>query len=248
MIIVDVLYSNRINKDTLTVKLEQSVCGVIDVIRATSTIVVLLKAGCSRVIVAADKNQAYRLKKKNPDYILCGEEGGLAPPGFDYGNSPLELSGQSLIGRTAILKTTNGTVSMHLAQNCISCLPLSLLNLHYGLGEMASEAKLNHSNILLICSGQQGRIAYDDVFVAGLAVKHLLTMGGNFNFTDSAKLVLTVALSESSPKLALEKSSSGQSLKAIGLEKDIDFCARLNHYNINGKLVNEAGLLQIVPV
>jgi len=110
-LIVDVILSNNFNPENLKVGIGNSVCAVIDVIRATSTIATLFGSGVNSIIVAGTLDEAYSLKKAFPDRLLCGEKGGLKPNGFDHGNSPLEFSTVDLSGRQAILKTTNGTVA-----------------------------------------------------------------------------------------------------------------------------------------
>jgi len=66
-----------------------------------------------------------------------------------------------------------------------------------------------------------------------MAVKYLLTRSLKFQYSDSAKLVLSAALGEKNIKSALEKSTSAASLKKVGLGEDIAFCARLNGYNLS---------------
>jgi len=247
MIQVDVLLSNQISHDTLNVKVRECICAVIDIIRATSTITTILAKGAQRVLVANDKKQAYGLKKKSKDFLLCGEQGSLAPEGFDYGNSPLELSKVRLAGKTVILKTTNGTVSLYGVKKALEVYSLSLLNLKYSMDLISQRLMAKQCNLLLVCSGEGGRIAYDDVFAAGLAVKQLLTKGLGVEFSDSSKIALSTALSE--PKIigALEKSKSAKLLRGVGLGEDIPFCAGLDKYNIGGILQARGGQLQIVP-
>ncbi|MGM0368751.1 MAG: 2-phosphosulfolactate phosphatase, partial [Actinomycetota bacterium] len=130
--LVDVLLSNSIGEDTLRVNIKGSVCGVIDVIRATSTITTLLAKGISKIIIADSKKDALSLKENNGGCVLCGEEGGLPPKGFDYGNSPLEISRlRNLKGKNAILKTTNGTVSFFRVKKSVAAYSMSILNLDY---------------------------------------------------------------------------------------------------------------------
>src|SRR5438445_5589684 len=86
-----------------------SVCVVIDVLRASSSIVTLLERGCEAVVVATDIEEARRLHGVLPDYLLCGEAEGLPPEGFDYGNSPVEFSRLELAGKSAVLATSNAT-------------------------------------------------------------------------------------------------------------------------------------------
>jgi len=88
---------------------ERSVCVVVDVLRASSSIVTLLERGATHVVAAKDTNEARQLHQRLPDHLLCGEEHGLPPEGFDYGNSPSEFSRLDLSGRPVILATSNGT-------------------------------------------------------------------------------------------------------------------------------------------
>ncbi len=247
MIQVDVLFSNQINRETLNVALNRSICVVIDVIRATSTISTMLAGGADRVLVAKDKKQALALKKKNSRFILCGEEGGLPPAGFDFGNSPLEISKKSMAKKVAIIKTTNGTVSFFRAKSAPAAYVLSLLNLNYCIDLVCNKLKKKPGGLLFLCSGEEGRIAYDDVYVAGLAIKQILTKGLAAQFSDSSKIALGVALSEPNAIGALEKSISAKLLRGAGLGEDIAFCADIDKYSTGGMLKMKKDQLYIVP-
>ena len=86
-----------------------SVCVLVDVLRASSSIVTLFERGCTRVLAAANIEEARELGHRFPDHLLCGEKNGLPPEGFHYGNSPAEFSKLDLSGRSAVLATSNGT-------------------------------------------------------------------------------------------------------------------------------------------
>src|SRR6266542_482613 len=87
----------------------RSVCVVVDVLRASSSIVTLLEGGARPVIAAGSIDDARTLRERLPAYLLCGEAGGLPPEGFDYGNSPAEFSRLRVQRKGAILATSNGT-------------------------------------------------------------------------------------------------------------------------------------------
>jgi len=230
---VHVILSNRFEPAEIAeVKLKNCICAVIDTIRATSTIVTLIGCGAEKVIVAADKKEAFFLKTVFKGSILCGEEKGLPPKGFDFGNSPLEISSADLNGRTFIIMTTNGTQSILKAKQCRKVYALSTLNLNFCIDRIAEKSQESNSDILLVCSGEKGKIAYDDAYTAGLAVKYLLTKPYKLEFTDAAKLVLSASLSESNIKDALEKSCSAKSLRAVGLGSDIDYISQLNKFKV----------------
>ena len=82
---------------------------VIDVFRASSTIVAAFGAGARLIIPVGDLEEAYALKRRNPDFLLFGERGGLPPEGFDSGNSPAIVSALDLRGKTVILTTSAGS-------------------------------------------------------------------------------------------------------------------------------------------
>ncbi len=229
---VDVALTNTFTKEDLIIDITSSVCTVIDVVRATTTIATIFGAGADSIIIASSLDEAFKLKEYFPERILCGEKDAVRPEGFDFGNSPRELSLLDLTGKKAILKTTNGTVSFLKARNAPAVFSLAAINFRHTVDFIAHYAHQNSRDILIICSGQEGRIAYDDTYVAGLAVKHLMTKPYIFNYSESAKLVLSSVLGEKNIKSAFSKSVSSKVLQEAGLEGDIAFCSRLNIYNL----------------
>ncbi|MGO4375029.1 2-phosphosulfolactate phosphatase [Paenibacillus sp. MCAF20] len=80
---------------------------IIDVLRATSTIISAIEAGASCVLPAETVMEARALQK--PGDLLGGERFCRKIAGFDLGNSPDEYSEQNVAGKRVILTTTNGT-------------------------------------------------------------------------------------------------------------------------------------------
>jgi 2-phosphosulfolactate phosphatase len=235
---VHVILTNKFDHAEVTeVKIKRCVCAVIDTIRATSTIAVISGSGAKKIVIARDKVQALFFKSIFRDFLLCGEEKGIAPKGFDYGNSPVEISGIDVHGKDFILMTTNGTQSLLKIKDAKLIYTLAILNMYSVLNRMLEKASKNNMDILLLCSGQQGKIAYDDAYTAGLAVKYLMTRPFAIEYTDSSKLVLGSALSESQTIYALEKSYSAKSLRSAGLGDDIVFLSQTGKYNVCPRLV-----------
>ncbi len=90
---------------------------IIDVFLAFTTEAYIFANGADKVIPVLDLEEAYKLKKENPDYILMGERGGVKPEGFDFGNSPTEILGVDFSGKTIIHTTSNGTRGLLNASN-----------------------------------------------------------------------------------------------------------------------------------
>src|SRR5579884_190360 len=94
----------------------RSVYIVVDVVRATTTLSVMFDRGCARVLVApsiAAARAAAASASGSVPFLLGGESGGVAPPGFDFGNSPREYGAAQFAGRELIFVTTNGTRALH---------------------------------------------------------------------------------------------------------------------------------------
>jgi len=234
--IIDVVLNNDFNTGPKHTDVSKYVCGVIDVIRATTTISVMLAKGANEIVIAKNKFQAFSLKRVFKDYLLCGEEGGHPPKGFDFGNSPLEYSRMNLEGKGIILKTTNGTKSFFKTVNSKCSFALSMVNINYTCDAMISEAQKNDLDILLVCSGEKGRIAYDDVYAAGFAVNIIKQKKDDIVLSDSALIVLNNSKTESSICEALKRSVSYRSMLKAGLGDDIKICCMTDLYDITGKL------------
>jgi 2-phosphosulfolactate phosphatase len=86
---------------------------VIDVFRASNTIMALLAARAAEVALVSDLDRARALKVAHPERVLLAERGGETVPGSDGGNSP--VSSPRLVGPGArvILSTSAGTRAAH---------------------------------------------------------------------------------------------------------------------------------------
>ncbi len=65
---------------------------IIDVLRAFSTAAYAFGAGAESITLVADADEALSLKTQRPDALIMGEVHGVKPEGFDFGNSPTEIS------------------------------------------------------------------------------------------------------------------------------------------------------------
>ena len=65
---------------------------VIDVFRAFTTAAVAFDKGVDRILLTASPEEALELRRQGLGQFCMGEVGGIRPDGFDFGNSPYELS------------------------------------------------------------------------------------------------------------------------------------------------------------
>jgi hypothetical protein len=82
---------------------------VIDVFRAFTTAAVALANGASGIIMVSTVEEALALREAGVGQVCMGEVHGLAPDGFEFGNSPFEVSATDFTGKTIIRRTSAGT-------------------------------------------------------------------------------------------------------------------------------------------
>ncbi len=97
------------------VDIEQHIFVVMDILRASNTIIHLMERGASSVKVVGEVDEAYRLKQHG--YSLIGERLGKTIPGFDFDNSPYRIGQRDWSGKKVALTTTNGTRALVAVQN-----------------------------------------------------------------------------------------------------------------------------------
>ena len=69
---------------------------VLDVFRTSSTIIMALYQGATKILPALNAQTARQLKKETPSSVLGGEINCLKIEGFDLGNSPLEYTPEKI--------------------------------------------------------------------------------------------------------------------------------------------------------
>ena len=186
---------------------------VVDVLRATSTIVQALDAGYRTVYCCAEVEEARALKEELGDAVLGGERGGDPLPGFDFGNSPLEyLSPQA---EEIVITTTNGTRAVvGAAANCDLVLVGSMLNLN----AVAAAARERDEDVEVVCAGLRGGPSEDDAYCAG---RIAALLGGEA--TEAAERALELAASYGTAEEAF------RTVRRVGetvAEEDLVWCAR----------------------
>jgi len=86
-----------------------SVFVVVDVLRAFTTAAVAFDRGANKIVLTATIEAALDCRAKLRGSLLMGEESGLCVDGFDLSNSPAEMLGADLAGRTIVMKSSHGT-------------------------------------------------------------------------------------------------------------------------------------------
>lgn len=85
---------------------------IVDVFRAFTTAAVALSRGAAKIVMVPEPPQALSLREKGVGELCVGEVNGIRPAGFDFGNSPYEMTQADLEGKTIIQSTRAGTVGV----------------------------------------------------------------------------------------------------------------------------------------
>ena len=213
-----------------------SVALVIDVLRASSTILTAVSNGAKQVIPVIEPEEAKEMAKRFPagEVLLCGEREGNKIPGFDLGNSPLEFTQETVAGKTLIMSTTNGTKACHSAQNAGSVYIGCFLN----LTAVSDAAKQTNENILIITSGKEGRFSLEDTVCAGALVEKLNAEKG-YTITDSARVAqILYTIYRSNLRQMFATCEHGVYLASLGYTQDLDYCAQLDSYKLVPKFTS----------
>jgi 2-phosphosulfolactate phosphatase len=199
-------------------------CIVIDVLRATSVIAVLMHRGIRRIYPTATVEQARQLRAKiasdGTDVFLLGEEGGLPPEGFDAGNSPTALEQLPITAQLAVQATTNGTPALLACDGAPLVLAAAPLN---AAAVIQLTLKAGH-DVLIVCAGLRGAFAEDDTIAAGLFVERLVLAGAHPSDAASEALLRYESARDHLAD-ALRDTEHGRITVELGFDADIELCA-----------------------
>lgn len=132
---------------------------VIDVFRAFSLAAHAFARGAQAIFPVAAVEDAWRLKREHPDWLLLGERHARPLPGFDCGNSPTELQRFELRGRTLIHTTHAGTQGLASATAADEVITGALVN----AGAIARYARSRAlGTVTLVRMGHEARERCDE--------------------------------------------------------------------------------------
>ena len=150
---------------------------VIDVLRTTTVICAALYHGARGVVPVGSVAEASRLAQTlgPEDVLLCGERNGEPIEGFALGNSPLEMSEETVRGKTLVMTTTNGTAALLATQGAGEVYVAAAANLSVA-GERARHLLAARRDVAILCAGRESQFGLDDGYAAGRLT--LLALGG----------------------------------------------------------------------
>jgi len=218
---------------------------VIDVLRASTTIVAALDHGAAWVAPRAALEEARRLAAAT-GALLGGERGGLRQEGFDLGNSPLEYTRERLGGRPVVITTTNGTAALAACAVAREVLVGALVN-RRAVAAFARDLAGPDGAVHLVCAGTDGVVTEEDRLAAGAILDAAVAAADvcdaaacaardDFRRLDGGDVASRLVA-------ALRRSRGGRNLLALGMDADVEACARLDVSDVVPRLDRATGRL-----
>lgn len=145
---------------------------IIDVFRAFTTAAVVLANGASRIVMVGGVERAMALRTAGVGQFCLGEVGGIAPPGFDFGNSPFEVSEVDFTDKTVIQRTSAGTQGIVTASQAQCLYAASLVTASATARALLGQRQAER--ISLVAMGSAGLVRTDEDELCALHLRNRL--------------------------------------------------------------------------
>jgi 2-phosphosulfolactate phosphatase len=197
----------------------------IDVLRATTTLIVALDHGAGAVVPLETPEAARALRDRSHGVLACGERDGRIVPGFDLGNSPFEYERERVEGRTLAFASTNGSHALKAIERCRVRRLAAFIN-----ASATASSLLGEERIWIVCAGKLGQFSMEDAACAGFLCARLAEHGATLDGA-AARLALSLAPRDRDEVRAVtEGSDHGRYLASLGPEfaRDVAFSGTLD--------------------
>lgn len=196
---------------------------VVDVLRASTSIIWAVKNGAQQVIPTADAGEAAAMVNKLDlhDCVLAGERGGEKLMGFDMGNSPEEFNQKTVMGKTVVINTTNGTAAIHGVSSAKNVLIGAIIN----RTAVAKKALELGDDVIIVCAGTDGMVSADDICAAGAIADAILKHAAMpCTPTDFTIVCATLYQDWLDGRIDMSKTRHYARLIELGFKADAEFC------------------------
>jgi 2-phosphosulfolactate phosphatase len=202
---------------------------VIDVLRATTTMVAALHAGarCILPVLTVDDARAAFARLAPGVGVRGGERGGVRIEGFELDNSPRACTPAAVGGKDVVFTSTNGTAAILHAARARRVLVAGFANLMATCRAIVDEP----GPVRIVCAGTRGAVSLEDALVAG-AMVDVLSPVRPLSERDEGRLALEAwrcTLAQPGGLMrSMRASRGGRNLLRLGYDADVDFCAGID--------------------
>ncbi|NOY37759.1 MAG: 2-phosphosulfolactate phosphatase [Chlorobi bacterium] len=192
---------------------------VVDILRATSSIITAFQNGVERLIPVRTIDEAKNYKDKG--FLIAAERDGKVLDFADFGNSPDNFTPEKVKGHTIVYSTTNGTQAIQQAGHCAQVVIGGFLNIS------ALEKHLINMDrdVIILCAAWKDRFSLEDSVFAGFLADRLLESGKFETICDSAKAARDLWIMARPDLLNyIDKVAQRTRLRELGLDNAIEYC------------------------
>jgi 2-phosphosulfolactate phosphatase len=208
---------------------QQHVIILVDVLRASSTIITALANGASQIIPVTTVEEARERIYHIPNGFLAGERAAHPPAGFDFGNSPRSFLTDRVRGRPIILTTSNFTRTLGTPPDTATILVGAFLNIEHVATTARNLSEQSERPISVVSAGSMRGYAAEDDFTSHHIISRLQYPEDPPSYADPTDIARELLVSR-----------HGTILVRSGYEADIYFCAKPNRYDLTPILRNGA--------
>ena len=160
---------------------------IIDVFRAFTTAAIAFDRGAAQITLVAEAEDALELHRNGVGDLLMGEVDGKRPEGFDFGNSPHEISQADVAGKSLVQSTRAGTVGVAAAASA----DVIYLGSFVVAQATADAVRRQRPDVLsIIAMGDQGRVRSDEDEQCGIYLRNIIE-GRKPDFDAVKSLIMT---------------------------------------------------------
>ncbi len=144
---------------------------IIDVFRAFTTAAIAFDRGATQITLVAEADDALELHRSGVGDLLMGEVDGKRPEGFDFGNSPFEISTADVAGKSLVQSTRAGTVGVAAAENADT---IYLGSFAVAQATATAIRRSRPEVVSIIAMGDQGRVRSDEDEHCGIYLRNII--------------------------------------------------------------------------
>jgi 2-phosphosulfolactate phosphatase len=204
---------------------------VIDVLRASSTIITALTNGAKEVVPVGTVEFAVKVSGGifGGQTLLGGERNTKKIEGFALGNSPSEYTKEIVNGKSIVFYSTNGSRAIVKAKYSANLFICSFNNLK----QLAKHLKKLNEDVIILCAGNNNFFSLEDAVCAGMLISELITGNKKNKLTDASTSALTLfkSFGKNIFKM-LSETDHGQLLITNGFEEDLKACAEFDSTDV----------------
>ncbi len=196
-----------------------SIVVVVDILRATSSIITAFHNGVEKLIPVGTIEEARTYKDKG--FMIAAERDGRILDFADLGNSPDSFTRDNIKGKTVVYSTTNGTQAIQTAGSSHEVLVGGFLN----LSALVSYLIYRNRDVLILCAAWRNKFSLEDSVFAGALTDRLLASDHFDTICDSAIAARDLWLmAEPDIVSYIDKAANRNRLKKLGLDNVIEYC------------------------